>query len=115
MKNKIIIALMLALVACTNESNKVAQAPAKIPVYKNVTTVKVVKKLKEVTETHTDYDYKYDWVNGKLKQQPNVYTTTEYFVIYTDNTKDLVQKDQFILLDKGDTIKKVSRVISHYK
>lgn len=96
---KLIALLSLFLgFACLPEAPKKDQKPAQ-PVkqieYKYVTTKKIIKDLKGVQEQHTDYHYKYDWLNGKFRQRPNIYTESQYYIIYNDNTHEEVNRDKW--------------------
>jgi hypothetical protein len=70
-----------------------------------VETYRIVKNVKEVNSTSTSYHYKYDWVNGKFRQQPRIESKTEYFVIYTDGFSEQVSKEKGLFYEKGDTVK----------
>ena len=118
-KYLLIIAATAILSSCTTHDNNINKiqsdhnkqliAEKKIE-YKTITITNIVKDLKEVTEQHTDYHYKYDILNDKFRQQPNVYTTTEYYVIYTNNTHEEVDRNTWLNLSKGDTIKKYQKI-----
>lgn len=80
--------------------------------YRDTTYTKVIKDLKEVQETRTDYHYKYDWLNSKFRQQPKISAETQYFVIYTDFSHEEVNRDTWLSYSKGDSIRKTDHI--HY-
>lgn len=64
----------------------------------------IVKAVKENNVTSTDYEYKWDVWNGKLRQQPVVTSEMKYYIIYTDGTNVETTKDKGMFYTKGDTI-----------
>ncbi len=125
MKNILLIAIVgLLISSCStgSEQLKVNKEPPKqttwkIDKYKDVVYYKVIKDLKEIQEQHTSSKTKVNWAqtvwNGDLKTTviPNVYTETKYYVIYTDKTHDEVSRDTWLSYSKGDSIKKVTKVL----
>lgn len=119
MKKLLLLTIGIILLSCTThddnlkkieeQHNRQLSIENKIQ-YKNVTINKVIKDLKEIQEQHTAYHYKFDVLNGKFRQQPNVYTETQYFLIYVDNTHEEVDRNTWLNYSKGDTIKKVIKV-----
>lgn len=107
MKAKYLI-LILLVFACNQavEQPKTVVENPKINIRKIPIVKKVVRKLKSIQEQHTDYNYKYDWLNGRFRQQPNIYTKTKYFIIYTDNTVEETDERNFLVLDEGDTLQR---------
>lgn len=81
--------------------------------YEYKTIYKVVKTTKEVTKQQTDYTYKYDWLNGKFRQQPDISTTTNYFVGYTDGSVEQITLEKFLFYKPGDTAS-ITIKIPHY-
>jgi len=115
MKKIIVIIALIGLTACESESERKPQTPVNIyPVkqveYKTVSYKKAIKDLKEVQEQYTDYHYKYDVWNGKFRQQPNVYTKSNYYVIYTDGSHEEISRDKWLGFSKGDSVTFVKQV-----
>lgn len=101
----LVLIMSLAIHSCSDGSNNPTLVPTTTPETQYKTVQKVIKDLKESTEQSTNYHYKYDWYNGKFRQQPNIHTTTTtYYFVYTDGTYDVVSKERFIVGSKGDTI-----------
>jgi hypothetical protein len=75
-------------------------APKEKPKPEKVTIKKIVTAKKESMET--DYHYKMDWLNGKVRQQPDIHTV--YYIVYDDKSYDRVNVDVYALTTVGDTI-----------
>ena len=66
---------------------------------------RIVKSVKVDNQTSTSYHYKYDWWNGKLRQQPRVESETKYYIVYKDGGIEETTKEKGMFYEKGDTIK----------
>ena len=103
---KYILLLLLLVVACKEEQNQVTpQTVVEQPKRELVEITTTIKNTKEISKQVTDYEYQYDWLNGKFRQQPNVHTETKYFLIYANGVIDEVPQDKYLFYQKGDTIK----------
>ena len=71
---------------------------------------RIVKSVKVDNQTSTSYHYKYDWWNGKLRQQPRVESETKYYIVYKDGGIEETTKEKGMFYEKGDTIKSYSFV-----
>ncbi len=108
MKKLLLFSLICLLFSCSSEPT--IKIPEKVQQFRTATYYKVVKSIKEKNEQTTDYEYKYDWLNGKFRQQPNISSKTKYFAIYTDGTYEEVSMSQSVILSVGDTVSKIVRV-----
>lgn len=61
---------------------------------------KVIKAKKE--QLKTDYDYKMDWFNGKLRHQPNIHSS--FYFVFTDGSYNEVNIGEYAIREVGDTI-----------
>lgn len=73
---------------------------------KNDTTAqyKTIRRvvLKKLSLTETDYEYKYDIINGKFVLVPDIQTV--YNVMYRDGYVERADISKFNSLDVGDTV-----------
>lgn len=105
MKTKILLLIVILLISCKQPVTTEISTAQTVTIVKDSTKiVKIVKDLKEEVDQNTDYHYKYDWLNGKFRQQPRVYTTNKYYCIYTDGSYEKITKDRYFFLTKGDTV-----------
>lgn len=101
------LVLSISLFSCKEETIK-PTSETKTVVHVVTDTIehfRIVKNIKEQNETSTSYHYKYDWLNGKFRQQPKIESETKYYIIYTDGTTQETTKEKGMFYDKGDTIK----------
>lgn len=102
----------LVLMACEQpQPQKKALAEERQPMrHRDTVYKKIVKDLKEVQETQTDYHTKLNVVqsiwDGDVKTSvvPDVSTKTSYYVIYTDGTHVETTRDNWLNYSRGDTI-----------
>jgi len=107
MKKVIFIATLLMAIACeqTPKNNVAVPEPEPTATVTPVYQVKVVKQTKEISDTYSDTERKYDWFAGKFRLVPVVKTRKTYYVAFTDGTTKEISKEQFISLKEGDTLK----------
>lgn len=105
----ILMLLVLQLYSCQNRVNTITQEEANKQIdYKPLaayteTYYKIVKSVKSISKQKTDYSYKFDWLNGKFRQQPNVYTKNKYYLVFTDGTSQEITMEQSVIYEKGDS------------
>lgn len=75
-----------------------------------VENIKIVKSTKQTNSTSTSYRYKYDFLNGKIRHQPQVSSETKYYIVYTDGTIEETTQQNGMFLEKGDTVKTYSYI-----
>jgi hypothetical protein len=108
MKKLLLIFFAIFLFSC---SDAPVVSPQPLKQFRVETYYKVIKGIKEKSEQETSYHYKYDWLNGKFRQQPNIHSETKYYAIFTDGTYDEISMSQSITLSVGDSIQKNRNVI----
>lgn len=105
----LIVITLLTLILTSCESKQ--KDDVSLSKYSNVIkidtieTIKIVKGVRESSNLKTEYGYKYDWFNGEVKLQPEVKSTTSYYVIYTDGTSEKISQEKYMFYEKGDTVK----------
>jgi len=96
-------AVIITLLSCKKPTQEIQ--PTIQVVTDTIENFRIVKHIKEDTETKTSYHYKYDWLNGKFRQQPKISSETKYYIIFTDGSMEETTKEKGMFYEKGDTIK----------
>jgi len=104
------------ILSCQESENKTKEY--EIPKVERFVTdtiedIKIVKSIKEVNETSTGYEYKYDWLNGKFRQQPTVNSEMRYYIVFTNGQIEETTKNKGMFYSQGDTVKTYRYVYSN--
>jgi outer membrane lipoprotein-sorting protein len=101
----ILLVMSLFVFSCTsNDTVKTEESKEHKYTYKTEKYYKVVKSTRESSHEETDYHYKYDWWNGKFRQQPDVHTEKEFYITYTDGEIQECSEHDYMFFEKGDTV-----------
>lgn len=90
----------------TDNDYKSVKIDNKTEIKDSILSIKYVKDLKVINETKTTYNYNYDILLGEFIKVPKVESDNKYYLIFTDNSIEEVNKDVWLTTEKGDTIKK---------
>jgi hypothetical protein len=104
--------LLSTLFSCKEENKQITKQEQKKVITDTIETIRIVKTIKEVNETHTGYTYEYDWLNGKFRHQPTINSKMKYFIVFTNGDIEETTKEKGMFHDKGDTIKTYRYVYS---
>lgn len=102
--------------SCNEHKNNMTEYKSPV-VEKSITDtiqdIRIVKSIKEVNETSTGYEYKFDWLNGKFRQQPTVNSEMKYYIVFTNGEIEETTKQKGMFYSQGDTIKTFRYVYSN--
>ncbi len=100
MKHILLIMLAIFIFSCEKKTEYESAVVEASKPLRAVTTVKIVKAKNQAEET--SYEYKYDWMNSKFRQQPNVKTV--FYIVYKSGDYEAVDVGKYSNTNVGDTI-----------